>query len=855
MEKRYYDWAAKSFVWTPLERHFIQSALGSYYEPSLPFQKDREKHEQLHEILSGYSNNGLPPLPELLNLGRPTFDEAAFNMEAHWSILVDNASAVCVPAGLCSPRSVFPQGCDGSPRSMFSQALTKRQHDQQEAVWELLQTELSYISQIRVIIDVFKSCLLNVQQESLLNEIETERLFSNIDKILESNCKLWQDSLCKVLEDARSHHHPLNPSIMKPSFTREFQKVVDPYTRYCMEQKQCLEYMKARHSDNDLFKIFVVWAEQQKQCNRLKLTDLLVKPMQRLTKYSLLLQAILRKTDDERQRRDLLEMIASVDKYVTSINSQMQQQHELERLEAIMTKIEAYDAVEAPNDECVKIIQEYNTNFNLMAPMSGFHITHTRALLMHSSLRMKESQSRTDVDCFLFTDLILICKSSKRMDKFKIIRPPMRLDRIVVSELRDKGSFLLIYMNEYHIPISAYSFHGDQAAVRVWLEKIREAQTDYGRQKLEDQTQHRLSQAAAVTEEVVYSPLPGTTPLTMEHTPAVSFPRSQSMESTEGRFIPNITPARSPTTENSSPEKSPPPSQRTPAALERTGSCNEFSPASLNMTRVVNQSRHASSSPEFSPSTDRRHKPVKACHSVPNMSGGQLQIVDNDDDDIGDTGLTMDVMSVNAAVGSLSLSQTNLAEPGPVDDDYNSKLNKLNQRRVSRTEKRYYTADSIQELRRTEKDSSIHKRLSWQNENHLEGKLRKKVLSSDSVHSIPSSSGVSSTASLHLNPESDISEETELAHKRDDSQISNPDMRNDLSPSHLASQGHNTKAKSSPDIVLLFNSLTTGEQEQGISSVGLPAVVDGERQGKKLTHAQLLKMKKQLLLNTDVEAS
>lgn len=51
------------------------------------------------------------------------------------------------------------------------------------------------------------------------------------------------------------------------------------------------------------------WAEAQKQCNRLKLTDLLVKPMQRLTKYSLLLQAILRKTDDDHQRKDLLEMV------------------------------------------------------------------------------------------------------------------------------------------------------------------------------------------------------------------------------------------------------------------------------------------------------------------------------------------------------------------------------------------------------------------------------------------------------------------------------------------------------------------------------------------------------------------
>lgn len=39
----------------------------------------------------------------------------------------------------------------------------------------------------------------------------------------------------------------------------------------------------------------------------------------------------------------------------------------------------------------------------------------------------------------LFTDLLLLCKASKRMDKFKVIKPPMRVDKIVVQELKDKG--------------------------------------------------------------------------------------------------------------------------------------------------------------------------------------------------------------------------------------------------------------------------------------------------------------------------------------------------------------------------------------------------------------------------------
>ena len=46
------------------------------------------------------------------------------------------------------------------------------------------------------------------------------------------------------------------------------------------------------------------------------------------------------------------------------------------------------------------------------------------------------------MECLLFTDLLLICKTSKRMEKYKIIKPPMRVDRIIVQELKDKGIYL-----------------------------------------------------------------------------------------------------------------------------------------------------------------------------------------------------------------------------------------------------------------------------------------------------------------------------------------------------------------------------------------------------------------------------
>ena len=144
------------------------------------------------------------------------------------------------------------------------------------------------------------------------------------------------------------------------NFAFQFEDLFKPYTKYCFEQKPCQEYIKQRYRDNDLFRIYVAvslnlisirrklftwrnsvhiwlilhkvritkcanitkyyiycfscllivqWAEAQKQCNRLKLADLLVTPMHRLTRYKLLLAAIHKETTDETQKKDILHMV------------------------------------------------------------------------------------------------------------------------------------------------------------------------------------------------------------------------------------------------------------------------------------------------------------------------------------------------------------------------------------------------------------------------------------------------------------------------------------------------------------------------------------------------------------------
>ena len=60
---------------------------------------------------------------------------------------------------------------------------------------------------------------------------------------------------------------------------------------------------------SNIFSTHVQWCENRPECKRLKLSDLLVKPMQRLTKYPLLLKAILKKTVDEDKRKEITSMV------------------------------------------------------------------------------------------------------------------------------------------------------------------------------------------------------------------------------------------------------------------------------------------------------------------------------------------------------------------------------------------------------------------------------------------------------------------------------------------------------------------------------------------------------------------
>ncbi|XP_054641311.1 pleckstrin homology domain-containing family G member 5 isoform X2 [Dunckerocampus dactyliophorus] len=426
------------------------------------FGKEVDRLEQLQSKLHSYTLFGLPKVPRQLSFHQDSWEEEDEQepdlvLEDSWQMLLDNA-----------------------------ETLTRRQFHQQEAIWELLHTEASYIKKLRVITDLFLCGLLNLQESGLLTDVEPPRLFSNVQELVRLHTALWNQVMLPLLDKARQARTLLDPTDLHQGF-RTFASRFKPYIRYCMEEESCMENMRALLRDNDLFRTYVTWGETHKQCNRLKLADMLAKPHQRLTKYPLLLKSVLKKTDEPLARDVVSGMVATVESFIDSINSHMRQRQEQQKLATISSRIDSYEAVEGSSEEVEKILKEYN-RFDLMAPMRGTSAEETRQLHLEGALKMKEGKdSRMDVYCFLFTDLLLITKPVKRVEKVKIIRQPLLIHNVVCKELKDAGSFILIYLNEFRSAVAAYTFQANSAPQgRSWMEAIANVQNQLQKLRTEE---------------------------------------------------------------------------------------------------------------------------------------------------------------------------------------------------------------------------------------------------------------------------------------------------------------------------------------------------------------------------------
>ncbi|XP_052598231.1 LOW QUALITY PROTEIN: rho guanine nucleotide exchange factor 37 [Peromyscus californicus insignis] len=214
-------------------------------------------------------------------------------------------------------ESPEPEGRSSEDRTLLHQRLAMR---------ELIDTEFSYLHMLRLCASDIRSHLRQLPPGDL------DVLFSNIDDIIQVSSRFLQglqETACKEEEQA----YLIGNLFL--AFQEEFEQV---YKVYCANYDQALLLVKAYREEPEVQKMIQSIIEAAvPQAGPSGLSFLLVIPLQRITKYPLLLQKILENTPLDASAHPVLQRATSA---LQDVNSNINEYKMRKEVALKYTKVE-----------------------------------------------------------------------------------------------------------------------------------------------------------------------------------------------------------------------------------------------------------------------------------------------------------------------------------------------------------------------------------------------------------------------------------------------------------------------------------------------------------------------------------
>ncbi|KAG9035365.1 hypothetical protein FRB95_011385 [Tulasnella sp. JGI-2019a] len=190
----------------------------------------------------------------------------------------------------------------------------------QEAIFELIVTETGYVRDLQLIVEVFYTSLI-----TLLDQRATTVIFANIEDILlcnttflsaleerQKDCRLYVDRIGDIL-----HTYMSNMAIYMP---------------YCVNQSNGIKILQSVRASDSSIANSLQRLRDEPICRNLDLSSYLLIPMQRITRYPLLLRQIQHHTQSETERQDVESAIGTAESILDSINETIRENEGTERL-------------------------------------------------------------------------------------------------------------------------------------------------------------------------------------------------------------------------------------------------------------------------------------------------------------------------------------------------------------------------------------------------------------------------------------------------------------------------------------------------------------------------------------------
>jgi len=186
-------------------------------------------------------------------------------------------------------------------------------------------TERDYVSDLSTIIEVF---IKPLKESGIIKKVEIGNIFSNVELIYKVNSQLLEG---------------LNRNEIGDSFLKigDFLKV---YSFYCGNQSTSITTLKHHLETNTQFETFLLYCKSRPECRDLDIGSFLIKPIQRICKYPLLLKEVLRNWDgsggNEEERKKVEDALRKIQETVSLINEKKRDIENTNMLLEVQAKID-----------------------------------------------------------------------------------------------------------------------------------------------------------------------------------------------------------------------------------------------------------------------------------------------------------------------------------------------------------------------------------------------------------------------------------------------------------------------------------------------------------------------------------
>lgn len=296
--------------------------------------------------------------------------------------------------------------------------LGSMERKRQEYIKELIMTEQAYIEDMRLVHEVFEKPLI---ESLVLTMDEVDKIFVNWRDIIACN-----DNFLRTLRIRRDNSESGIVRMIGDILCENIPRM-SAYIRFCSCQISAAVYLQRLTETVPEFVKVAQICQQDPRTKGMPLSSFLIKPMQRITKYPLIISKILQHTPiDHPDRQYLQEALAKAEEFCTQVNEGVREKENSDRLEWLQTHV-ACDGLEE------QLI--FNSLTNSLGPRKLLHFS-----ILHKAKSGKELVGFLTNDFLLFAQPIFTKRSlfngqqfsfeRNENQKFKMYRKPIFLNEL-----------------------------------------------------------------------------------------------------------------------------------------------------------------------------------------------------------------------------------------------------------------------------------------------------------------------------------------------------------------------------------------------------------------------------------------